>query len=122
MGAWATPTNDIMKIRRITFSVIRRSLLIQRPPIVEDSAVAVSLLREAWISPHFFAAHSLEPALALAVLGVLDVLACVQEGPALKVTVHIAPVGRVAGKLDNGQPLICLFLAFLAAIPPPSSA
>lgn len=44
-----------------------------------------------------------------------------REGSALKIPVHIASVGCIARKLDNGQPMIRLLLPFLAAVPPPSS-
>lgn len=103
--------------RRISHIAVGFSL-IQCPPVVEDSAVAIPLFGEIWTGPHFFTAHSLEPALALAVLGVLDVLACVQKGPALKVTVHITTVGRVAGELDDGQPAVRLLSPLPAAILP----
>lgn len=93
-------------------------LLIQRPPVVKHLAAAVSLLREEWVSPHLFVAHPLEPLLTLAVLGIFDVLACVQEGPAPKAPIHIAPVGRVAGELDDGQPAVQLLLPFPAAVLP----
>ena len=77
--------------------------LIQRPTIVKNLAVAVSLLRKVWVSSNFFTTHPLEPLLALAVLGIFDVLACVQKGSALKAPVHIAPVGTVACALDDRQ-------------------
>ena len=97
-------------------------LLIQRPPVVKNLAVAVPLLREAWAGPHFFAAHPFEPLLALTVFGIFDIFACMQESPALKAPVHITPMGGIAGKLDNAQPPIRLFLPLPAAIPPPGLA
>lgn len=80
--------------------------LIQRPPVVEDPTVAVPLFGEIWTGPHLFAAYSLEPVLTLAVLGIPDVLARMQECPASKVPVHIAPVGRITGELDDGQSVV----------------
>lgn len=77
--------------------------LIQRPPIVKNLAVAVSLWGKVWVGPNLFVAHPLEPLLALAVLGIFDVLACVQKGSALKAPVHIAPVGTVACALGDCQ-------------------
>ena len=50
-------------------------LLIQRPPVVKNSAVAIPLPWEARVGPHLFATHPLEPTLAFTVLGILDVLA-----------------------------------------------
>ena len=79
---------------------------IQRPPVVKDLAVAVSFWREVWVRPHLFAAHPLEPALALAVFRIFDVLARVQEGLSLKALVHVSPVGRITGKPGDGQPAV----------------
>ena len=86
-----------MERRRITFFRNAAVFLIQRPPVVKNLAVAVPLLRKARVSPHLFATHPFEPALTVAVLGVLDVFARVQERPSLKAPVYIAPVGCVAG-------------------------
>lgn len=94
----------------------------QRPPVVENLAVAVPLLGEIWAGSHFFAAHPLEPTLAFTILGILDVLACVKESLPLKTPVHITPTRCITGKLGNGQPSIRLFLPFPSAIPPPSPA
>ena len=80
--------------------------LIQRPPIVKNLAVAVSLWGKVWVGSNFFTTHPLEPLLALAVLGIFDVLACVQEGLSLKAPVHISPVGRITGKPGDGQPAV----------------
>ena len=60
--------------------MIRRFLLIQRPPIVKNLAVTVPFFRQIWTISHLFVAHPFEPTLALTVLGILDVLACVQKG------------------------------------------
>ena len=100
----------------------RRSLSIQRPPIVKNLAVAVPLLGKTRTGPHLFAAHPFEPTLALTVFGILDVLACVQEGLFLKPPIHITAMRRIARKLDNGQSSIRLFLPLPAAIPPPRPA
>ena len=95
--------------------------LIQRPPIVKNLAVAVSLLRKVWVSSNFFTTHPLEPLLALAVLGIFDVLACVQKRPALKAPIHIASMGTIARVLDDRQQAVRLLQALSAAVLPPGS-
>ena len=72
--------------------------------------------------PHLFSAHPLEQSLALAVLRVLDVLARVQKGLALKDTVNITPVRTVASGPDDCQQPICLFRTLPAAILPTGPA
>ena len=95
-----------------------RRYLIQRPPIVEHPAVAVSFLGKVWIGSHLFAAHPLQPSLTLAIFGILDVIACAQEGLALKIPVHIAPVRTIACGLDDSKQTVGLLLPFSAAVPP----
>lgn len=92
--------------------------LIQRPPVVEHLAIAIPLLREIRIHPHLFDAHPLQPSLTLAVFGILNVIACVQEGFALKIPVHIASVRCIPRKLDDGQPTIRFLLPFSEAVLP----
>ena len=50
-------------------------ILVQSPPIIEESAVMITLNGYAFIMPHSLAGLSFYPALAVAVLGVLYVLA-----------------------------------------------
>ena len=95
-----------------------RRYLIQRPPIVEYPAVAVSFLGKVWIGSHLFAAHPLQPSLTLAIFGILDVIACAQEGLALKIPVHIAPVRTIACGLDDSKQTVGLLLPFSATILP----
>lgn len=103
------------------YYTLRWDFLIQHPPVVEYPAVAIPLLWERRIRPHLFATHPLQPALTLAVFGILDVIACVQEGFALKIPVHIASVRCIPRKLDDGQPAIRFLLPFSAAVLPSGS-
>ena len=84
---------------------LSRAILIQRPPIIEESTVMITLNRHAFVMPHSLAGLPFYPALAVAVLGVLYVLAGRNRVLAFKRPVNISSMRDIAAGHDLIEPV-----------------
>ena len=88
-------------------------ILVQRPPIIEKSTVMITLNGHAFILPHSLAGLPFYPALAVAVLGVLYILADRDGVLTLERPVNISRMRYIAAGHDLIEPV-----KSLRALPP----
>ena len=80
--------------------------LIHRPPVIEKPAIEVSLWRRILAVSDAATRFSLHPLLAVAVLGVLDILAGMEECLAVEAPVDISGVRDVVTAHDHHQSVV----------------
>jgi hypothetical protein len=105
-----------------TLAVVDRfSRSIHRPPVIEKPAIKVALWGRALAVSDAATRFSLHPLLAVAVLGVLDILAGMEERLAVKPPVDISGARDVVTAHDHHQPVV-LTKTHLASITGAGSA
>ena len=73
---------------------------IQCPPIIEQATVIVSLYGDVPGFSYPAACFSLDPSLAVAVLGILDIFPCMEQRPSVKAPIDISTVRSIASVID----------------------
>lgn len=88
---------------------------VQCPPIIEQTTVTIALSHKVIAATRFLGSQAFHPALTVAVLRILDVLARVEERSAIKAIVHIPGVRDIV-PLNDSQEAVVLFHTFLTGI------
>ena len=84
---------------------LSRLILIQRPPIIEESTVMITLNGHVFVMPHSLAGLPFYPALAVAVLGVLYVLAGRNRVLTFERPVNVSGMRDIAAGHDLIEPV-----------------
>ena len=80
---------------------------IQCPPIIEQAAIIVSLYGDVHASAYPAACFSLDPSLAVTVLGIFDIFACMEQRLPAKATIDISAVRSIASVIDYPKQIVC---------------
>lgn len=80
--------------------------LIERPPVVEKTAVVISLPGCVAAVADSATGFSLDPFLAIAVLRIFDILACVKQCVAIEAPVNISRMGHIVPGDDSHQTVV----------------
>lgn len=80
--------------------------LVQRPPVVKEAPIVVSLTRNIHAISKAPAGFSLNPSLAVAVLRILDVLARVEQCFTIEAVVDISCMRNIAPRNDPHETIV----------------
>ena len=96
IGSLYRPLRAMSSMRAGTF-------LIQRPPVIKQTAVKVAFLTNAPAIAASPAGFPLDPSLTVTVFGILDVLAGMQQCLTVKAPIDISAVRCIAAIVDDPQ-------------------